>query len=497
MKKDPVICTSIAVFVFFLCVSFLAPITGDDWGNYVAGKDGLQASWDSAINMYKVWEGRFASRFVMNLLTPNKIIWNILNACIMSGIFYLCIKLINPKRKLFTSLILFAGILLVENTMFMQCYIWIAGNVTYTFPLFLALINLIFLRNLFEREDDKTPLYIVAAMAVLNFITPMFVEHIAVFLIATNLIGLILCYVKCKKINKVILLNAVISILAFLPMYFSPGNVVRKLEEGMENRSAIIIILRNIPDFIEWTIARNSFLLILVVVVMIYLILTKIKKRNLKVILVIYVLIIPIINIVLNIANLTSLRGLDIIQNLDNIFVRSAHVATILYWTMFVSLFVYLISISIKEEKRRTIYLMLGLSIIPNLVMLASPIWGGRTAMITVYLLYITILMIIEDIDIKGAIINKANRMVLIVLSGSVLLFLYLYSTVFFTNIEREKTVKEGIAAGKETIYIESFPEHLVHTPIPTTEYHVRTFKACYGIKEETRIERKTPALKD
>ena len=42
----------ISIFLFFLFILFLSPISGDDWGNYEVGKTGLYHSIGNAVGMY-------------------------------------------------------------------------------------------------------------------------------------------------------------------------------------------------------------------------------------------------------------------------------------------------------------------------------------------------------------------------------------------------------------------------------------------------------------
>ena len=77
------------LFLFFLIIFFLSPISGDDWGNYLVGSQGLRHMVGNAIGMYFSWEGRFASRLLINLLTYNKWLWNITNSIVLVSIVFL------------------------------------------------------------------------------------------------------------------------------------------------------------------------------------------------------------------------------------------------------------------------------------------------------------------------------------------------------------------------------------------------------------------------
>ena len=61
------------VFTFFLIITTLSPIVGDDWNNYLIGKKGIYKSFTNAVLYYNTWEGRFIGRILINILTYNKI----------------------------------------------------------------------------------------------------------------------------------------------------------------------------------------------------------------------------------------------------------------------------------------------------------------------------------------------------------------------------------------------------------------------------------------
>ena len=78
----------IGIFIFILIILFLSPISGDDWGNHLEGTLGFRHMIGQAIGMYFSWEGRFISRILINILTYNKWLWNIINSIAIVGIIY-------------------------------------------------------------------------------------------------------------------------------------------------------------------------------------------------------------------------------------------------------------------------------------------------------------------------------------------------------------------------------------------------------------------------
>ena len=62
----------IIMFFTIFIISCLAPLNGDDWGNYLVGKLGIKNAFQSAWTLYFNWEGRLVSRILINILTYHK-----------------------------------------------------------------------------------------------------------------------------------------------------------------------------------------------------------------------------------------------------------------------------------------------------------------------------------------------------------------------------------------------------------------------------------------
>ena len=251
-----------AIFLFFVFLFFLSPISGDDWGNYLVGKTGIYHSFGNALGMYFSWEGRIISRVFINLLTYHKVIWNFLNSFIIVGIIYYIGKIIRPKNKIFVLLSSLFLFLFMNLYTFSQVIVWLAGNITY---LFVILLLLFYFYWMFEKKDFSWKQIIL--LSFLNFISTMFVEHMAILLILSNLFFLSLSFYQNKKIDRRILLFLICSIVGTLLMFLSPGT---RLRNGMENiefnqLSFFGKIFYNLPNFIFFTYISNYSLFLLMI----------------------------------------------------------------------------------------------------------------------------------------------------------------------------------------------------------------------------------------
>ena len=69
-------------FTLFLLISMLAPISGDDFGNYISTNGNILDAIKLAISYYNTLEGRFIGRIIIMFTTYHKIIWNIITPII-------------------------------------------------------------------------------------------------------------------------------------------------------------------------------------------------------------------------------------------------------------------------------------------------------------------------------------------------------------------------------------------------------------------------------
>ena len=474
MKKVKSVIPYIAVFGFFAIILFLSPISGDDWGNYLVGKEGLYHSIGNAIGMYFDWEGRFMSRILINILTYNKVLWNLFNAFVIAAIVYLTIKLLKPRNKnlsLFLSLFI---ILFMNIYTFSQIIVWIAGNITYLFPI---LFLLYYFYRILRRKNDKSSMILI--LGFLNLIIPMFVEHVAGVLVIFNVIINITYLVKYKKINKPYLAYLIISILSMTFMYFSPGNMKRSSIENLvfNDLSLVGKIIYNIPNFIYYTFMINPYMVLLTIWTNYYLTKNFVSNKYIKISTYLYLIIIPIfITIFYLLSNFTDYSIFSVF-NQNNIFV-------IFYYFSYIIMEFVLLFLFSKKRKEFLPILFYLLGIMANSIMLLSPTWGYRTSFLTYLLLSISFIFIIDYYCREKRFIQYA----LLGLASCVCLFyLILYINVYRAQQNRQKEIKEQL--NNKIIYIERLPSYANCNINPENEFHLGKFKEYYGIDAKTQVK--------
>ncbi len=463
----------IVTIVFFIMILFLSPISGDDWGNYMVGTQGLRHMIGQAIGMYFDWEGRLVSRIFINFLTYHKWLWNIINSLLITSIIYFTVKIIEPKDKKTIYFLSLFGIIGMNIYMFSQSITWLAGNITYLFPLSLYIMYLYYLKT------NQVKNHIVS-FGILNFILPMFVEHMAVLLVLTNLLVNIILYIRTKKVDKILLCHFILSTFSTILMLLSPGSNLRTKIENIEFNQLSLIwkILYNIPNFMYYTFISNAYLMILWIIVMIYLIRKQFTNKIVKKIFIFYITGIPILTII---GYHTSILQISYL----NFIIDSHHLLVILYWISFVSIFIFLMIKNIKNQENIYCLILFLIGISANGIMLLSPTWGYRTALATNILVLISLLWIISDIKIPGMM-----KKIIPILGGSLLfLYLILYSYLYYVNQEREQFIKQQIKSNQNIIQVKKLPIYAPCNSNPTNEYHEKVFKKYYDIEGNKKIQ--------
>ena len=455
----------IVMFIFLLLIFLLSPISGDDWGNYLEGTQGFRHMISQAIGMWFTWEGRFISRVLINILTYNKWLWNIINSFAIVGIIYYIEKIVKFKNKKVLIPLAFSSILFMNIFTFSQTVTWLAGNITYLFVIPLILMYFYIIYN------DKYNKFTNILLVLLNIIIPMFVEHMAIILILLNIYFVIRDYIKHKKINKKLIVYLIISILSFASMYFSPGNAIRSGMENIEFNKLSLFgkIGYNIPNLILYTYRINYFLIFILVIGNILLINKTIKNKLLKVIL----YLIEIFSIIPT--GIYLLESFNIINNFNldnNIFV------IIYYFILTVINFILLIK---NKDELPIIFYSMG--IMSNIVMLMSPTWGYRTSLGTYLFLIICYLIVLDKYLKKNKIIEISTIIITII---GMLFYLVFYISIYKCNQDNEKIIKD--ANKTKRIELIAYPGFAPCNINPTDPYHLKRFKEYYKIDEDVEI---------
>lgn len=470
MKRNRLI--YIIIFAFFLAICFLNPIAGDDWWNYPVGSQGIAYIFNRAIEMYFTWEGRFVSRLLINLLTCNKILWNFINASVITGVIYLISR--NSKKKniifvLLSSLLIFT---FMHPYMFFQTVTWVAGNITYMFviPIILYYVFLI------TKDDISNYEYVI--LVISSIFGTMYVENSALVIVFLSFIYFISSYIKNKKISYKALILLVLSLSSATLMILSPGSRARSLGENVYFNGLSLLgkIRYNIHNLVKYTYYTNYYMVLLMFIGNTLLIKNKFKNKLLKRVLYVFEILLIVGPI------LYLLKGVNIISN--NIFSEYNRVTVIIYSLLTIVNFVFLL-VDNKDCLRDRAVLLYSIGILSNVVMLVSPTWGPRTALGT-YIFLSACYIVVIDKYMKHKIFNYCLVFAAI---GSMLFYGVISVSIYRQYKENSIIVQDGIINNSEVIYLKSYPSYVMNSINPKDEFHQIVFKEYYGIDPKTNLE--------
>lgn len=466
------IATLTFVLTFIICL--LVPISGDDYGNYIATSGALTEAIAIAKSYYYSLEGRFIGRILIMFVTYHKMLWNILTSGLLTLLIYTGSKFLKQKASYF---ILFIGILLLNNDMFAQSYTWLAGSITYLYPT--VLIIFYFSYIYFHHTKFKKIDYIL--LIILNVIIPMFVENLACSFVLGNFILLIYFLVKDKKINYIYIINFILSLIFLIIMLKSPGSAERSLTENLTFNNLKILekIIYNIPNFNLYVFFKNSTMIILTLIPINYYLLKKYKKIN-----AIIFIIIPILSIINNIYYMLPMK-FSFLENFK-ILNTSNHIYLI-YWLIYILMLIMTINYIIKNIKlKHFIYFILTISLSSAIAMLILPTWGDRITLFPVLTLTIIGVILIDNI-IKYH--NKEIKLIKIITVLSCLYFISISVAIYQINTYRENYINQQINDNNNKIIVIRNPFMYLWNNNPDGKYFIETYKSYMNIPKSSEIK--------
>jgi len=473
------------IFLFFFVVSLLLPYGGDDWNNLLDGATGkISNIINIAVADFMTWEGRFFSRICLGFFVPKLFIWSVLNAGIMTFIFFVFIKIIKPKNKLIIPLLL-AGLLFVDFETFAQVYVWKTGNITYLFPMFYVALLLYCRKELLDGEVKKDKWYAFLLLPILALPFSMFVENVSVGIIVICLFFVFYNYFKNRKIDVLMILCFVFSLIGLILMMTSPGTLARlDISTDFTSLSFVGKMFYNLPNLINYTFIKNSFLTLVMVVVLLVLI-KKYKSKH-RLYLYIFVLIVPIFTIFTNVLTFvldTNIRWLWRFLDANNWYV-------LVYWIIFTIVLLYFVIKFALKEKNIKIIAFLLFAAVSNGAMMLAPVWGGRTAFFTTVMLYMVFLLIINDLDSKEKYINR----IFVIINSLIMCFslLFVSYSIYLHNLSclRDEYIRYQIFKGNSEIEVIILPAYYTWNTTPWGDgFTAQKFKSYMGIKQEIPLK--------
>lgn len=474
----------IFVFAFFYRISSLTPLAGDDWGYAINGMHGQP--FKMAFDFYFSWSGRFFSELYGFLVTPHKAFWNILNALLFTSIFYNSLKISRMDKSIVGMLLLLFLMFSVKDELRMETYTWLMGT-TYVIPLALSLFYFNRLIHTLKNGLKLKPLYVVLHTLILFYIG-LTMENIAVVMVFANICLILYSYVKYREIPIYLYNFLFISILSFVLLRLSPGASARLIRDHQDwlNLSIFDQILINYPNFIRFTFIEHRYLVLVFSGLNILLTLKQLLKSDKNRFLNISLLIIFVVSSFISIS-LTLSNYLELAVMSDLVDYKS--LINLVFWPIFIlAIFTNILSLENGDKEQVLFFILLaGLS---NGVMMASPIFGFRSSLYTVYFMIIASLVLLKSLAWKWL-----NWLILIPL------FVLLTRATFGLNAKYKLVERvHEIRLGEITYYRDNpdvkeawlirYPIYSIHSGDIEKDdpYHMQVFKEYYELNQDVKL---------
>jgi len=481
MKKHPILLGAVFIFVLFLFISVLTPLAGDDWGYAVNGLQGNPFT--TAFEFYHNWSGRFFSELYGFIVTPRKWLWNILNPLLFTTILVNIYNLTFKKNNSLVVLTTIFLILSVNDHLRMETYSWLMGT-TYVIPLAFCLIYLNISKRIIKFHKIKKQDWIFSNLML--FVIGLMMENIALTMIFASIILLIFN----TRHFKFFATNTFASSLSFIILRLSPGAKFRLIRDNATwaNKSIFDQMTINYPNFIKFTFLENKFLVFTLSIVFIVFIAQRIYfNKKIKVFDsgILSILVISFISsISLTLSSRIAFIDLNFLLNPSSLF-------NYIYWPIFmISL---LISFEVYFEKHVTkrLVLLTVLSGISNGVMMASPIFGARSSIYTVFLIIAVVGIIIDQIEVNFKFGIVFTLILLTLVFQETNTYTSKYKLVNLIQKERIEIYKyHRTNLDDKEAWIPRMPIYTVHGSDiePDDFYHFEVFKKYYDLPEDLEI---------
>ncbi len=476
------------IFVFLFILSYYFPYSNDDWSW------GSQSGLDRLHSGYKDYNGRYLGNTLAIILTRSNILKSLFMSITYFGIGYLIKRIVNKNNNgimIFSILMLF----LINKCVFRETIVNTCGFINYTFNMFLVLIFIAYIKDVFKKVNFKEKWYNLILLFLLGLSSTLFMEHITTYLLVLCTALCVYSYIKYKKIPKSYLIYFAGVIIGSIIM-FSNGAYMHVVKGDdfyrtvTTKQSMIVTMARNYFNKIQ----NNAFSLNLItnlVVSILMIILTckfidnnKISKWK-KYFLELLNLISIFYSVFLIVGNYFDF---DIVTGTSHYFVG--------FMTAIYCLALLLIILLIFFDKKNYFDKVVGYKLlfymgsvvtvlVPLLVL--TPV-GHRCSLpaLIFYILFASELynLLIKDKD--GHISKILFTLLIIVLSS----YLHIYHCVYLSNNERYEIIKKQVDDGMNPIYIRSTKyDNYIWRNNPSFKWSEEAFLLFYGFNTKAKIK--------
>ena len=470
----------IFVLLFFLCMLF--PYSGDDWAW------GSQIGLDRLSNWFDNYSGRYFGNLIVLALTRSNLLKSVVMSFSLTGIIALCNKLTGEQKN--GVFIISTILVLMPTTLLRQSIVWTSGFANYTTSIFLTLIYIYYVNNIYGDDKPKQSPLAAVPLLILGAANTLIVEHLTLYNVVLAVYVIVFTIIKFKKLY-VQHIAYFIGTVAGTVLMFS-NSVYSSVADGSDsyrtiggNKGVISNAINAYLDTIVHEGFIGNFVLNAFLVAVCIIVWFGVKDKLSKVPKILGALAITVMTafasnsiIIVNASGVKPLRLLAMAQG----------AATVAYIVAFI-VFLFILPIEITQKVKLFFILgSTGCMIAPLLVV--TPI--GSRCFFAPYVMMIYLGMefySIFDDEIKEK-CAKVSRLTIITASVGLIFLFYVYGTIAICNNERVEKAKQDAQAGADIIQVEELPykDYVWCSELEEDVWKTR-FKLFYDIDKSVGIE--------
>lgn len=474
------------VLLFLLCLLF--PYSGDDWAW------GSQIGLDRLENWFDNYSGRYFGNLIVLALTRSNLLKAVVMAFCLTGIIVLVNKLTGEQKN--GVFIILTVLVFMPITILRQAAVWTSGFANYTTSIFLTLIYIYYVNNIYGKEKPKNSIAAVLPLLILGFANTLIVEHLTIYNVILAVYVIVFTLIKFKKVY-VQHIAYFIGTVAGTALMFS-NSVYRSVADGSDSYRTIGsedgIIIKAFAAYFGTIVPEgffNNFILNIFLVgtcVVIWFCLKNKLSKKTKIlggICIAVMVAFAASTLMLRVSSLTELRSLLIAEGM----------ATAVYILAFI---VFLFILPVETNRKIKLFFILGSTgcmIAPLLVV--TPI--GSRCFFAPYVMMLYLAMefySMFDSRVKKK-CDQYSKVTIITAAVGLIFLFYIYGTISFCDKERVEKAQIDAQNGVQTVQVEELPyKKYVWCSDVKKEIWQKRFKLFYGIDEAVEIEQVSSSQK-
>ena len=488
----------VIIFLVVLGICFLFPYSWDDWAwGSKTGIERLNTWFDS-------YGGRYFGNILALILTRSVILRSVCIATCMAGIVYLLNKLSKSgKVGNYISIIL---LLFLPVTLLRESVVWTAGFANYGVSIFLTLIYIYYIQNIYSDDKPKYKAITIPFVLVLGFLNALLIEHLTIYNILLGIYVVVFAFIRYRKVFLAHIAYLIGGILGAAWMF--SNSAYAKFSKSQDPDRNIKMgggFIKRITDNYFKDIALHGFLnnvvLNIVLLICAIVLFKKVKSQLSKkqsiigttsVIIMTIQVAVSVMNAIMNV-NSNEMGSHGFPTSLTDPVTILQYMQGIIGALFILAIIAFVAILPLEKiKKSRLLFIPISIGCIMAPLIVVVPI-GGRCFFAT-YVLFIWLILefyMMLDAKVKESVENKLVYMRTVV-AVSLVFFLYIYGSIFIADKARVSKARADIKKGKKIIYLKDLPhQQYVHGANPIwdekLEWHKR-YKDFYHLKKKVYI---------